>query len=127
MDFGAAVSNGFRNYATFTGRASRSEYWYWVLFGVLVSLVTSVIDLTLFPDADPAPINSIAALALLVPSLAVLARRLHDIDRTAWWILLLLTVIGSFVLLFWACLKGTDGPNQYGDDPLAGQTVVRAA
>ncbi len=104
--------------------ASRSEYWYWVLFNVIVSAVTSVIDYFAFPGNDWSPINSLAMLALLVPSLAVAARRLHDIDRTAWWLLIGLTIIGGFLLLYWACVKGTDGPNQYGPDPLAGEPAL---
>jgi uncharacterized membrane protein YhaH (DUF805 family) len=122
MDFGQAVTTGFRKYVTFEGRASRSEYWYWVLFNVIVSVITAIIDAFVFPGSkDISPINTIAMLALFLPSLAVLARRLHDIDRTAWWILLVLTLIGSFVLLYWACVKGTDGPNRFGPDPLGGQ------
>ncbi len=75
MEFGEAISNGFRNYATFTGRAARSEYWYWVLFNVIVSAVTTVIDIFVFPSSGVSPINTIAMLALLLPSIAVLARR----------------------------------------------------
>ena len=126
MEFGEAISNGFRNYAKFDGRAARSEYWYWVLFNVIVSAVTTVIDMFVFPTSEVAPINSIAMLALLLPSIAVLARRVHDIDRTAWWLLLLLTVIGSIVLLVWAFIKGTDGPNRFGPDPLAGNNPALA-
>jgi uncharacterized membrane protein YhaH (DUF805 family) len=124
MEFVPAITNGFQNYATFTGRAARSEYWYWVLFNVIVSAITAVIDYAAFPASDISPTNTIAALALLVPSLAVAARRLHDIDRTAWWMLIGLTIIGGFLLLYWAFVKGTDGPNQYGPDPLAGGAAL---
>ena len=124
MDFVPAVTNGFQNYATFTGRAARSEYWYWVLFNVIVSVVTTLIDYVVFPASEWSPINSLGMLALLVPSLAVSARRLHDIDRTAWWLLIGLTLIGGFLLLYWAFVKGTDGPNQYGPDPLAGGAAL---
>ena len=127
MDFGQAISNGLQNYATFTGRAARSEYWYWALFYFIVLFVTALIDAFLFPTNDWSPVNTIAGLGLLIPSLAVSVRRLHDIDRTAWWLLLMLTIIGSLLLLFWAFLKGTDGPNQYGPDPLAGQTGLASA
>lgn len=124
MEFGEAVSNGFRNYATFSGRAARSEYWYWVLFNVIVSAVTTIIDMFVFPTSEVAPVNTIAMLALLLPSIAVLARRVHDIDRTAWWLLLLLTVIGGLVLFVFSLIKGTHGPNQYGPDPLGGAPAL---
>jgi len=124
MEFGEAISNGFRNYATFEGRASRSEYWYWVLFVFIVSIVTATFDYFAFPGNDFSPTNSLASLALLLPGLAVSARRLHDIDRTAWWLLLALTLIGTILLVIWACFKGTNGPNRYGPDPLAGQAAL---
>ena len=127
MEFGEAISNGFRNYVTFAGRASRSEYWYWVLFTFIVGVVTATLDYVAFPGSDYSPTNSLASLALLLPSFAVLARRLHDIDRTAWWLLLLLTGIGTILLVIWACFRGTAGPNQYGSDPLAGQVGLAGA
>jgi uncharacterized membrane protein YhaH (DUF805 family) len=58
-------------------------------------------------------------LVLLLPGLAVSARRLHDLDRTAWWLLLLLTGIGVILLIIWDCMRGTQGPNRFGPDPLA--------
>jgi uncharacterized membrane protein YhaH (DUF805 family) len=118
MSFGDAISSGFKNYINFEGRAARSEYWYWVLFNLIVSVITTVIDMFVFPGSGLTPINTIAMLALLLPSLTVGARRLHDIDRTGWWLLLGLTIIGGLVLLYWFIQKGTDGPNQYGPDPL---------
>jgi uncharacterized membrane protein YhaH (DUF805 family) len=119
MNFGEAIASGFRNYVNFTGRALRSEYWYWALFAFLVSIATLAIDLTLFPHAEFGPINGLAGLALFLPGLAVSVRRLHDIDRTGWWLLLMLTVIGLVVLIYWACLRGTPGPNRFGPEPLA--------
>jgi uncharacterized membrane protein YhaH (DUF805 family) len=119
VDFAQAVKSGFRNYATFGGRASRSEYWYWVLFSVIVAIVTAAIDYLAFPNIEFGPINTIASLALLLPDVAVTGRRLHDIDRTAWWILIVATVIGVVLLLIWNCMKGTSGPNRFGPDPLA--------
>jgi uncharacterized membrane protein YhaH (DUF805 family) len=115
MGFVEAISSGFSNYVNFNGRASRSEYWFWTLFAVLVGIVTQIIDMVI-----GAPItNVIAGLGLLLPGIAVSVRRLHDLDRTGWWLLILLTVIGGILLLVWDCMKGTDGPNQYGPDPLA--------
>jgi uncharacterized membrane protein YhaH (DUF805 family) len=120
MNFTQAVTSGFQNYVNFTGRAARSEYWYWTLFVIIVSIATALIDLALFPAATVSPINSLASLALFLPGLAVSARRFHDLDRTAWWLLLLLTGIGIIIILIWFCFKGTDGPNRFGPDPLAG-------
>ena len=120
MGFTEAISSGFRNYVNFSGRASRSEYWFWTLFTIIVSIVTALIDLALFRDSGISPLNSLASLGMFLPSLAVAARRLHDIDRTAWWLLLLLTGIGIIVLIIFYCLRGTSGPNRFGQDPLAG-------
>ena len=120
MGFTEAISSGFSNYVGFSGRASRSEYWYWTLFAIIVSLVALVIDLFVFPDMDVRPVNTIVSLALFLPGLAVAIRRLHDLDRTGWWFLIAFTVIGLILLLVWDCMKGTTGPNRYGPDPLAG-------
>ena len=92
MDFVQAIKSCLGQYATFSGRATRSEFWWFFLFQVLVMVATSMLG-----DV----INGIASLALLLPALAVGARRLHDIGRTGWWQLLLLTGIGFLVLLYW--------------------------
>jgi uncharacterized membrane protein YhaH (DUF805 family) len=120
MQFRDAIRSGFRNYVTFSGRASRSEFWYWTLFGFLVAAVSSILDSALFPSMSTGPISAITSLLLLLPGLAVSVRRLHDLDRTGWWTLITLTIIGLIVLLIWDCTKGTDGPNRFGPDPLAG-------
>lgn len=121
MNFQEAIQSGFRNYVTFSGRAPRSEFWYWVLFEVLVSIVASILDVAIFPLNDISPLNAIASLLLFLPSLAVSIRRLHDIDRTGWWVLISLTVIGIVLLIIWNCLRGTIGPNRFGPDPLGGK------
>ncbi len=123
MNFTQAISSGFQNYVGFEGRASRSAYWYWTLFAILVSIVTSLLDVLIFPTMDFSPLNSLAGLALFLPGLAVGIRRLHDLDRTGWWVLLVLTLIGIIVLLVWFCMRGTVGPNRYGPDPLEGVVV----
>lgn len=88
--FAEAISVCLSSYFTFSGRASRSEYWYFFLFGVLAGLVTGVLDSILFDvsfdSEDFGPLNSLTSLVLLIPSLAVSWRRLHDIDRSGWWI-----------------------------------------
>jgi uncharacterized membrane protein YhaH (DUF805 family) len=120
MNFTQAISSGFQNYINFTGRAARSEYWFWTLFTVLVSIVASLIDLGLFRSFDFSPLSTIVSLGTLLPSVAVGVRRLHDLDRTGWWLLLVITVIGAIVLLVWFCMRGTAAPNRFGPDPLAG-------
>jgi len=124
MGFTDAIKTGFQKYIGFRGRAARSEYWYWVLFVILVQIVAWLIDMTLFGfnTTGVNPIGSILSLATLLPSLAVSIRRLHDIDRVGWWVLLaLIPVIGAIVLIYWACLRGTVGANRFGPDPLAGK------
>jgi uncharacterized membrane protein YhaH (DUF805 family) len=121
MGFGEAISSGFSNYVTFSGRASRSEYWFWTLFATLVSGAAGIIDAGIAASTGYSPFSTIVSVALFLPGLAVSARRLHDLDRTAWWLLILLTIIGAILLLVWDCMKGTDGPNRFGPDPLAGR------
>jgi uncharacterized membrane protein YhaH (DUF805 family) len=120
MQFQDAIRSGLRNYVTFSGRAARSEFWYWTLFAFLVAAVSGILDFALFPSMGTGPLSGVTSLLLFLPGLAVSVRRLHDLDRTGWWILLTLTIIGLIVLLIWDCTKGTDGPNRFGPDPLAG-------
>ena len=116
MGFAQAISAGFSNYVNFSGRACRSEYWYWILFIVIADIVTGIIDAALGIQL----VTSIFGLVTLLPSLAIAIRRLHDLDRTGWWILLgLIPLIGWIILLIWYVTKGTDGPNRFGPDPLA--------
>ena len=121
MNFFEAITAGFRNYVNFSGRAIRSEFWYWTLFYVVVAVVLGLIDQRLNPGTRLGAssfVNIIVLVALFLPSLAVSVRRLHDIDRTGWWVLLDLTTIGTLVLLYWACLRGTVGANRFGPDPM---------
>jgi uncharacterized membrane protein YhaH (DUF805 family) len=121
MNFSEAIRSGFQNYVGFSGRAARSEYWYWQLFFCLVGIASALIDLALFPSLNVSPINTLAELALLLPTLAVSVRRLHDLDRIGWWLLIvLIPLIGAIWLLVWFCTRGTVGPNRFGPDPLAG-------
>jgi uncharacterized membrane protein YhaH (DUF805 family) len=125
MNFGEAIKSGFHNYVTFSGRAARSEYWFWHLFFILVAVAAALIDLALFPQSSTSPLNNIAELILLLPTLAVSVRRLHDLDRSGWWIFLgLIPLIGAIWLLVWFCMRGTVGPNRFGPDPLPGGAVV---
>jgi uncharacterized membrane protein YhaH (DUF805 family) len=120
MNFWQAITSGFSNYVTFSGRAVRSEYWYWVLFSIIGGLATEILDKAMFPDvAAASPLNAVFDLITFLPSLAIAVRRLHDINRTGWWVLITITVIGIFVLIYWACKKGTLGPNRFGPDRFA--------
>src|SRR5580692_10030293 len=104
MNFVEAIKSGFSNYVTFSGRASRSEYWYWALFAGIGAMATFMLDAAIFGYSPGAsPLNGIFSLITCLPSLALAARRLHDSDRTAWWLLLALTGIGTILLIVWFC------------------------
>lgn len=119
MGFVDAVKSVFSQYVGFSGRAMRSEYWYWVLFSVLVSIVASVVDVILFGIDGTSPLNSIVSLVLLLPGLAVSVRRLHDIGRSGWWLLLsVIPLIGWIVLIVWTATRGDATENRFGPPPL---------
>ena len=109
-----------RQYATFHGRARRSEYWFFALFTVLVSIVAGVLDSVLGLRSESygtGPIQGILQLALFVPALAVGARRLHDTGRTGWWQLVaLIPFIGLIILIVFFSQDGQP-ENRYGPDP----------
>lgn len=121
MEFSEVVKSGFQNYARFSGRSCRSEYWFWTLFVFIVGIVAGILDAALFATAieDAGPLSLISNLVLILPGLAVSIRRLHDIDRSGWWFLLIfIPLLGWIVLFVWAVQKGTDGSNRFGNDPL---------
>ncbi len=109
-----------KHYFNFSGRARRKEYWLFILAYIIVLIVAGVIDtISGFGGGAVGPIYIIAVLALIIPSLAVSARRLHDTNRSGWWLLLyLLPGIGSIILFIFFCLKGTDGENRFGANPI---------
>ena len=124
MSFTQEVQSVLQNYANFNGRAMRSEYWWWVLATLILFIALAVVDGALFApmmgfeafseDAGQ-PLSFLASLALLLPNLAVSVRRLHDTDRSGWWLLLaIIPIIGSLVLLFFMIQRGTDGANRFG-------------
>jgi uncharacterized membrane protein YhaH (DUF805 family) len=123
MSFTAAVRSVLSQYVGFGGRARRAEYWWFVLFSVLIGVVTSILDVALgtdFEGSSPSRglLSLIANLALFLPSLAVAVRRLHDTDRSGWWVLIgLIPLVGVIVLLVFFVQDGTPGPNRFGPSP----------
>jgi uncharacterized membrane protein YhaH (DUF805 family) len=121
MGFGQAVSTVFSKYAEFSGRARRSEYWFWILFYVIVMAVAVVLDNVLgtkFSGSYYGWIELVVLLALIVPTIAVTVRRLHDTERSGWWYLLnFVCGIGALIVLVFCVIDGTPGPNKYGDSP----------
>jgi len=117
MNIQTSIKTCFNKYATFSGRASRSEFWFFSLFTLLVGLVTIVIDTMILGYsvyADYSPINLIYNIVIFIPSLAVGCRRLHDVNRSGWWWFILLTGIGIIVLLVWWITQGENKKNEFG-------------
>lgn len=136
MGFKEAIETVLKQkYATFSGRASRSEYWWFVLFIMIVALVLSGIMMMgmNFTTGEMGALAMIAAgllgifyLGVLIPSIAVAVRRLHDRNMSGWWYLGFIALsfiplvgfVASIAMLVIFCLKGTDGDNRFGPDPL---------
>ena len=112
-----------KKYADFSGRSQRAEYWYFVLFYVLIFLALSVVDGVagvMYEEVGIGLLGGLFALAMLIPSLAVTVRRLHDTSRSGWWILIsLIPLIGEIVLFVFTCLDSTPDTNAYGPNPKA--------
>ena len=110
-----------KKYAVFQGRAQRKEYWYYILFFVLFAIVVSLVENTLGladPETGSGPLSLVYSLALLVPSIAVAVRRLHDTGRSGWWILIgLIPVVGAIVLIVFYVFDSEPGDNEYGPNP----------
>ncbi len=100
-------------YAEFSGRSRRSEYWYFVLGQLILGLIAGVIDRAIGIGL----VGGVVSLALFIPGIAVSVRRLHDIGRSGWWLLIALTGIGIFVLLYWHATDGETGSNKWGTNP----------
>ena len=101
-------------YAVFDGRAGRQEFWMFVLFSVIVSIIVTIIGNVIHLPF----LGGLYGLAVLLPSLGVEIRRLHDIDKSGWWVLIgLVPLIGGIWLLVLLCLAGKPGPNRFGSNP----------
>ena len=121
-----------KRYAEFTGRSRRKEYWMFTLLAIGIYIVASILDRIAGVNGMIAgrygPITALVALGLLVPSLAVSVRRLHDSDRSGWWLLLgLVPIVGEIIVLVFMVLEGTRGANRFGADPKAGEVLLKAA
>lgn len=114
MHLEQAVSSVLSQYAVFTGRARPSEYWFWILATVLVSMAAGTIDV-----ASGVPIAGLmVSVAGIVPTLAVGARRLHDLGRSGWWqLIVFVPVAGVIILMVWFVTDGELQDNQYGSNP----------
>ena len=110
-----------KKYADFSGRARRKEYWLFVLFNIIISCVLTVIDFmvgTYNQAVGIGVLTGIYALAVVIPGIAVSVRRLHDTDRTGWWLLIVLVpIVGPIVLIVFMCIDGTPGTNRFGPSP----------
>lgn len=105
MTFGDAIKKCFNNYATFTGRATRAEFWWWALFSFMVGIVTTFIPF----------VGWLVSLALFIPGLAVAWRRLHDIGKAGgWYFISLIPLVGTILFIVWCCQKSEPMDNRFG-------------
>ncbi|MEM7462636.1 MAG: DUF805 domain-containing protein [Pseudomonadota bacterium] len=124
MGFEESIRTVLSKYATFTGRATRPEYWWWILAMLILMVVTQLIDAAViapilgferFEEDAGQPLSFLVSLALLLPCIAVACRRLHDIGRSGWWLLIgFIPIIGFLVLLYWYVQPSEPNQNQYG-------------
>ena len=127
MGFAEAVRTCLQKYVGFSGRARRSEYWWFFLFNIIVSIVASILDSvlgTMSDETNIGVIGTIASLALLLPSIAVGIRRLHDTSRSGWWILIGLIPIVGWIILIVFYVQDSHAENQYGPSPKAAAPAV---
>ena len=124
VSLAGAIVLGFQRYFDFSGRSSRSEYWWWALFVTIAGVVLTYADIligTYSADTESGLIASIFGLVTLIPGIAVGVRRLHDINKTGWWMLFAvlffwLLLIRILLLLYWATRPGDQGDNKYGPE-----------
>ena len=121
MNFFDAIKVCFVKYTNFSDRASRSEYWLFTLFLTILGLVVGFIEGAMGVPWDEvwSPGSTVLTIVTLIPALAVTVRRLHDLNKSGWWLLLYFTIIGIFFpLLYWFCKKGDEEENRFGPNPI---------
>jgi uncharacterized membrane protein YhaH (DUF805 family) len=107
-----------KKYAVFNGRARRKEYWYFILFSIIVSVILSILDAILLSMGAPGVTSVLYSLAVILPSLGVMIRRLHDTGRSGWWVLInIIPIIGFIIFLVFAVQDSQPEANQYGENP----------
>ena len=117
MDFQTSIKTCFNKYADFSGRALRSEFWFFCLFCLLGGVITLIIDVMILGysiESSFTPMNLIFTVAILIPSFSVTARRLHDINKSGWWQLIYITIIGILLMIIWNATEGENKKNKYG-------------
>ena len=115
-----------KKYSAFDGRATRSEYWWFALFQLFVTIVSELLDYTMLDDYANSIgfVSIITSLAFLLPALSVASRRLHDVEKSGWWQLLwIVPVIGWILLIYWLVQEGSVGENEYGVSPKEGPSI----
>ena len=122
MNIKESFISGFTNWKNFSGRACRSEFWYFVLAVTLVGFIIGLIEIgTGMVNIESAGMGSLSLIynvALLIPSISVTSRRLQDRGHSGWWQLLYFTIIGFLVILVWCILPGKEDENKWGRNPL---------
>jgi uncharacterized membrane protein YhaH (DUF805 family) len=119
-----------KRYAEFSGRSRRKELWMFLLFNMIIAIVLTVAGIMLAAQGSSlgtvfSALNLIYSLAVLVPSLAVEVRRLHDIGKSGWWLLMaLVPIVGAILLLVWFVSDGQPGDNQYGPNPKTSASAI---
>jgi uncharacterized membrane protein YhaH (DUF805 family) len=122
MGFTQAISHCYSNYVTFSGRASRSEFWFFQLFTVLAAIAAAIVDMSLGLNFAIlyGPVYLLFMLINFLPAISVVVRRLHDTDHSGWWYwIAIVPFVGIILLLVWWCTRGSWGDNRFGPDPLA--------
>lgn len=115
--FVGAIKKGFKGYVVWNARSTRPEYWWWTLFVVIVAIIAAIIDSVVFSTnatTSIGPVSGIVSLALFLPGLSVLIRRLHDTDRTGWWVwIMLIPIAGAIVSFIFTVLASKPGPTRW--------------
>ena len=114
--FVAAIKKGFKGYVVWNARSTRSEYWWWVLFTLIVGIVATIIDTVVFGSEGMGAglLSIIATIALFLPGLSLVVRRLHDTDRSGWWFWIsLIPIVGGIILIVFMLLPSKMGPTRW--------------